>query len=89
MNKATSINNKPVKLCEHCSVNLNVKNSVVRAFYKENTDEEVFLKGHYMQDGENKVPDGTFHVDEDIDFNIDSEIHEDNDKCIECNGDNA
>ena len=79
---------KPIKSCEHCGSNLNKRNSVIRAFYKKNTNEEVFLKGHYIQDGKGEIPDGTFNIDEDINFDIDSEIHSDSDLCVICNGEN-
>ncbi len=85
---ASTVTNKPIKLCEHCGANLNLENSVIRAFYEEGSDKELFLKGHYMQDGGDELPDGTFHVDENIDYDVDSEIHEDNDQCVKCNGDN-
>ena len=77
-----------IKSCEHCGSNLNNTNSVVRAFYKKDSNEEVFLKGHYLKDGEGEVPDGTFNIDEDIDYDIDSEIHDASDTCVICNGEN-
>jgi hypothetical protein len=85
----SELSNKPVKVCEHCSANLNIKNSVIRAFYEEGSDKTLSLKGHYMQDGGNILPDGTFHVDDELDCEIDSEVHDDNDRCVKCNGDNA
>ena len=85
----SKLSNKPVKQCEHCSTNLNIKNSVIRAFYEEGRDNVLFLKGHYIQDGGNTLPDGTFHIDEETNCETNSEIHEDNDRCVACNGDNA
>lgn len=73
-------------ICEHCKSSLNIKNSTIRAFYEEGTDNLFLLKGHYMLDGELA---GAFQIDDDYDFNICSETPDHNDQCVECSSGKA
>jgi len=71
------------KNCPICKKSLGEHNSVIRAFYKEGTDIQINLKGHYSPKSKDGLPAGTFCFYEDID--VDSDLPEENDKCAHCN----
>lgn len=76
------LNETPTK-CSNCNASLNTSESVIRAFYEENSNKKIFLKGHYMPERKDDLPAGTFCIDQDC-VNIDSDIPEDNDECANC-----
>ncbi len=68
--------------CIKCKKLFSEPGSVIRTFYKKNTDIKIGIKGFYYPAPKDGLPAGTYCFNEDVE--VDSDLPEEYDKCAYC-----